>query len=167
MTAAGISAFYGASARQVAIDEVRGYAGSDQFLTVAKFVTSRPLAIVDLVELPNVPSLFDAGNRGRRPAIRFLRAFADDAARISRPDDGQHLEYVPTQIVGEYLRYHHPNGPIDGLRWRSTKNPSETSVVLFLDDTACVDAVGDWHIGAEPRLGMDPASTERVPPAAS
>jgi hypothetical protein len=165
MSAAGISAFYGASAKQVAIDEVRGYAEPDQVITVAKFVLSRPITIVDLVGLPPVPSLFDAANRDRRPATRFLHSFAADVAQISRPDDRQHLDYVPTQIVSEYLRFQHPSGPVGGLRWRSTKNSSETATVLFLDNDACVDRVGDWDFDDQPRLGLDPTTVERVPPA--
>lgn len=167
MTAAGISAFYGASTRQVAIDEVLGYADADAVLTVARFETSRPASVLDLVDLPTVPSLFDPDNRHRRAAITFLRDFAVDVAKISDPDDKQHLDYVPTQIVAEYLRYH-LGQQVDGIRWRSTKNPAETSTVLFVDHDDCVETTPGWQ-HAEPdgtlRLGMDPATVERVDPA--
>lgn len=164
MTPAGISAFYGASTKQVAVDEVRGYAAQDAVVTAARFETSEPMTVIDLVDLPRVPSLFDSVNRHRRAAIAFLRDFAADVAKISNPDDKQHLDYVPTQIVSEYLHHHYRRGEtIDGLRWRSTKNPSETSTVLFVENAACVDAVGSWS-ARDRVLGMDLTSVDVVPP---
>jgi hypothetical protein len=166
MTPAGISGFYGASTKKVAVDEVLGYAEADSVLTVARFETSKPMTVVDLVDLPAVPSLFDPDNRHRRAATQFLRDFAADVAKISNPDDQQHLDYVPTQIVSEYLRYKYDtNGPIEGLRWRSTKDPNETSTVLFLDNDACVDAVTGWRDRQEHLLGMDPTTVQRALPS--
>ncbi|MDP9091769.1 MAG: HEPN-associated N-terminal domain-containing protein [Actinomycetota bacterium] len=165
MTPAGISAFYGASTRKVAIDEVRGYSDPDSVLTVARFQTSHAMTVIDLVALPSVPSLFDATNRHRRAAVQFLRDFAVDVAQISNPDDREHLDYVPTQIASEYLRHYYPDARVRGLRWRSTKNADETSTVLFLDNDACVDAVGGWQSGPRDRLGMDASSVERIAPS--
>ncbi|MHB8736950.1 MAG: hypothetical protein ACYC6M_16725, partial [Terriglobales bacterium] len=120
------------------------------------------LTVVDLVNLPRVPSLFDAENRCRRPALQFLRAFSTDAAQTAKPDDKQHLEYVPTQIVSEYLQHSHVSGPIHGIQWRSTKDSAEVSTVLFLDSDACVDVGPATAEPGRPKLVLDANSVQRT-----
>lgn len=166
MTAAGISAFYGASTAEGALAEVRGYMAPGDHATVARFETSRPLAVVDLVDLPDVPSLFDATRRGLRPAIRFLRGFAADVATPARPDDRQNLDYVPTQVVAEYLRYElaPPDGPAAGVLWRSSKDPAVIDCVLFVGNDDCVEQHPGWDDEDRPVLGLVPGSARHVPP---
>ncbi len=57
---------------------------------------------------------------------------------ISRPiarDDRIHIEYVPTQVVTEYVRntLSVEGKPIDGIRYASSRNNSGTAIVLFAD----------------------------------
>jgi hypothetical protein len=167
MSAAGISAFYGASAPEGAVAEVRAYSPGGH-MTVAEFVTDRPLPIVDLVELPDIPSLFDADRRHLRAALRFLHNFARDVARPAEPSDQQRLDYVPTQVMAEYLRheFEHPDGQVAGLRWRSSVNPAVASCVLFVPNDRCVAVCPGWDSSPEPVLGLVPGSPALVPPGA-
>ena len=165
MSAAGISAFYGASTRGCAVAEVRAYA-PDGHMTVAEFVTDRPLPIVDLVDLPDVPSLFDEDRRSLRPARLFLRDWARDVAAPAKPDDAQRLDYVPTQVIAEYLQhaFPHPDGPVAGIRWRSAADPAASSFVLFVPNDRCVAVGPGWDESDDPVLGLVPGTAEHVPP---
>lgn len=164
MSAAGISAFYGASSEEGAIAEVAGYADPGSYATLAIWETARDLPVIDLVNLPEVPSIFDRVRRPLRPAVRFLREFAADVARPARPDDREHLDYVPTQVVAEYLHQllPHPDGRVMGVLWASSKNFAVTDCVLFVDDGGCVEQVADWHHKREASLGLLPDRLHRL-----
>ena len=167
MTAAGIAGFYGASTPEGALAEVRGYMGPDDYATLGAFVTGRDMIVIDLVDLPYVPSLFDPARRHLRAAISFLRGFAKDVAEVAHPDDKEHLEYVPTQVVAEYLKhvYEDPRGPVMGVLWRSSKDPKVTDCVLFVDNKGCVEHGPDWSNDESAFLALEPGSQVRVPPA--
>jgi hypothetical protein len=164
MTPAGVSAFYGASTKVGALAEVRAYAG-DVELAIAQFVTAHDMVIIDLRQSPPVPSLFNAERRHLRPALRFLREFTADVRKPAHPDDKQHLEYVPTQVVAEYLRYRlgDERGPVLGVLWRSSVDDGVDDCVLFVDNDGCSEATADWADDNTLLLGMVPGSLEIVP----
>jgi hypothetical protein len=57
-------------------------------------------------------------------------------------DGREHIEYVPTQVVAEYLRYVFKDGAgeeIQGVAWESSKLSGTRNVVL-LDASRCVEA---------------------------
>lgn len=58
MSPAGIPLFYGADDVGTALAEV-GRADDREYFTVAQFVTTAPITIVDLTDLPAVPDVFD------------------------------------------------------------------------------------------------------------
>ena len=64
-----------------------------------------------------------------------------DVARGAQPDEHEHLEYVPTQVVAEYLRrrFAHPDGPVMGVLWRSRLDRSVINCVLFIDNVGCTN----------------------------
>lgn len=142
MSPAGISFFYGALERETAIAEVADRLDSDTpWATVARFLASDDLRLLDLAGLPEVPSLFDEDHRHRRAALMFLRGFADDIARPVQPERLEHVEYVPTQIVTEFVRLHlaAQQRQYDGVIYRSARNPNGRNVALFFDHTHCYD----------------------------
>lgn len=97
MTPKGIGAFYGASTEAGAIAEVAGYAKKTDHGSLGMFRTTVSLTVVDLRDLPTVPSLFDEDRRHLRAPIQFLREFVKDATKTSDPADQQNLDYVPTR----------------------------------------------------------------------
>lgn len=142
MSAAGISAFYGASTFEGAVAEVAGYVELGSSATIGLWETVRPMLVINLVDLPEMPSLFDPKTRHLRPDLQFLHGFTADATRPARPDDKQNLDYVPTQIVAEYLNQVYRDddaNPVMGVLWRSTKDPAVTNCVLFVDNDGCAD----------------------------
>lgn len=158
MSPKGIGAFYGASTQAGAQAEVAGYASPTDAATVGQFTQLTDLALVDLRNLPDAPSLFDEANRDVRAPRLFLRDFIKDVTKVADPDDSRQLEYIPTQIIAEHLRY---DLPADGICWRSTRNRDVTVCVLFLPNGAMADQGGeDRHA----RLSLDPTTLKRLHP---
>lgn len=156
MSAAGIPAFYGAADELTARAETTGL--GTRAGTLASFETTRAMRIVDLCEVPARPSLFEVGADAKteRAQVDFLTGLiADIRAPIER-DDRIHIDYVPTQVVGEYLRcvFTDRNGDsIDGVAWGSARHPGGRSLVLFVDSTRCID-LDDPADGERPCLRL-------------
>src|SRR5262245_12963994 len=106
-----------------AIMEVAGYADPAAMLSLRQFELVQSIRVVDLREVAPVPSLFDPRMRTLRAPITFLRSFVEDISTPSSPTDYQNVDYIPTQVITEYLRYELPAelGPIEGVIWRSSK----------------------------------------------
>lgn len=156
MTPKGIGAFYGASTALGARAEVAGYAEPAHDGSVGMFITAAPMTVVDLRDLPSVPSLFDADRRHLRAPIKFLNGFVKDATQIADPTDRQNLDYVPTQVVAETFRY---DLPVDGILWRSSKDKTVTSCVLFIPSTEVTEK-GRETDGT--RLVLDPTTVGHI-----
>ena len=104
MSATGIPVFYGAQdAATARAETVDGDKDIGRALTMGTFDTTKETWLVDLNRLPEVPGIFDERYQQHRSAIRFLEAFREDISQRARPDRQIHPEYVPTQIVTEYL----------------------------------------------------------------
>lgn len=143
MSPAGIAVFYGADEVRTALAEAID--PQVRAATAATFETLAPARIVDLSRIPPVPSLFDETCEAlvQRPGLAFLSAFHLDVRAKVAHDDRVHIDYVPTQVVGEYLRllFRDEDGrPIDGVAWRSAQDPERRSMALFVGAEACVDA---------------------------
>jgi RES domain/HEPN/RES N-terminal domain 1 len=134
MSPKGIGAFYDASTLVGARAEVAGYAAAPAEATIGAFTQLTDLALVDLRDLPDVPSLFDANRRHLRGMLIFMRDFITDVTKVADPSDTANLEYIPTQVIAEHLRY---DLPADGICWRSTKDRDVTVCVLFLRNARC------------------------------
>jgi hypothetical protein len=141
MSAAGIAMFYGAFEAATALAET--VQDGDDVATVAEFRPTRKLWVAELERIPDEPSLFDVGRRHSRAPIRFLHRFADTLAQPVSRDGAEHIDYVPTQIVCEYLRHifrdYDDEGRLDGLVFRSTKATGGRCVVLFIDADGCIE----------------------------
>jgi hypothetical protein len=141
MSPAGIPLFYGALDPDTAITEARDANPGAEACTIGTFHARRPARIVDLSTPPEVPSLFDPEHRHLRPGLIFLRHFVEEIAKPFVRDDHIHIEYVPTQIVTEWLRTHFdpgPGEPLVGVLYGSSRNPEGVNAALFIDnDGAC------------------------------
>lgn len=137
MSPAGISMFYGAfdigTAKSETLD-VRDL--KRPFYSIAKFRTLKTLNLVDLSRIPGLPSAFDQEKWPKYYLIDFLHDFVQDFSKPISRDGGEHVEYVPTQILTEYFKYALPKlvkMPIDGIIYTSSKNRLRTACVLFMD----------------------------------
>lgn len=148
MSPAGIPMFYASKDGHTSVKEALGAskAGTDQDGMVATFGTTRPGLVVDLTEIPQPPSLFDEARRAQRARIGFLNGFARDVSQPLRKEDEQQTEYVPTQIVCEYLRHRWrtPDGRRPaGLMFRSASHGETLNVVYFVGPEGCVEPTAD------------------------
>lgn len=140
MSPAGIPMFYGAADEYGAIAEtVVGRLPKGEILNVGVFETVDSMHVLDLTNVPGIPSLFSP-SRHLRPILRFLRSFVNDLSKPIKKDDRVHTEYVPTQIVTEYFRhsFHSDNGPlIQGIFYPSSRAKGYVACVLFFTREEC------------------------------
>ena len=154
MSPAGISIFYGATDRATAVAEAGAHAAF-RYVTTAEFTPTRQLRLIDLTNLPAVPSIFDISARQDFYVLRFLRMFIHDITLPVELDGREHIDYVPTQVFTEYFRFAFPD-QVDGLMFPSAQGPGN-NVAIFVGSDRCAD------VGAETertRLRMDPATLQ-------
>lgn len=117
--------FYGAFDEKTAVKETFNSArNNNEVITVGQFRTAREFPVVDLTRAPSVPSIFDSARRDSRPDMIFLNHFMRDFQASVTKDGREHIDYVPTQIVTEYIRhlYSHPDlGIVRGVLYRSAR----------------------------------------------
>jgi hypothetical protein len=153
MSPAGISMFYGAFDIDTAIKETYEHRpGKIKKAICGNFMPVRALTVIDLSKELCVPSLYDEHERSNRDYISFLIDFISDFTKPIEREDRAHVDYVPTQIVTEYLRHIfllEDNSKIDGIIYPSSKNKGQKAVVLFADSSQCVEKedidVSDGH----------------------
>jgi len=140
MSPAGIPMFYGAADEYGAIAETAlGCLSNREVLNVGVFETTENIYILDLTNVPAIPSLFSS-SRHLRHVLHFLRSFVNDLSKPIKKDDRVHTEYVPTQIVTEYFRhsFHADGGPlVRGILYPSSRVNGYTACVLFFTREEC------------------------------
>jgi HEPN/RES N-terminal domain 1/RES domain len=136
MSPAGISMFYGCDDIQTVVAEIGSHTAK-RFAVIGAFETTRPLQVVDLATLPPIPSVFDPEKRKYYYDLLFLHGFTQDLSAPVVMDGREHIEYVPTQVVTEYLRWL-PTVAIDGILFRSAQNDGR-SCVIFCGPDGCAD----------------------------
>ncbi len=161
MSGAGIAMFYGAEADTTAVAEIRPR--DDEAVSLATWAPARELVFLDLLGARPIPSIFDMTARTDRTWLRFLAAFADDLARPIDEDDAP-IEYIPTQIVTEFVRDHLRTAdgwPFDAIRYMSAVDePHGICWVVFAEQADCGE-IGD---GEDRVLVLDPKSVRRSDP---
>jgi hypothetical protein len=152
MNPAGISYFYAATDEATCLAELRGVEGDTA--TVTGWVTRRNTFGVDLVRLPEIPSIFEPEPAYSRAALAFMRRFAQEIAKSLKPYDDPVVDYVPTQILSEYIRHCVTNGSgeaVEGVIYPSPARPGGTNIVFFVDDTDHSNPDGLLVMHEEPR----------------
>lgn len=144
MSPAGIVMMYVSEDASTALHETATVAGT---YATGKFRTNRAVTILDLGTLPPIPSLFaelpDSLEYDPRKLLIFLHRLARDISRPIVRDDRVHIEYVPTQVVTEYVRSTKApeKGRLDGIRYKSSRRDGGMSLVLFADT---LNVIGAW-----------------------
>lgn len=133
MSPAGIPMFYGSEDSETAVLET---ASQPDCFSVGKFQTNRPIVLLDISNVPTLPSIFETDPESLpinpRRAIQFLRHISEEISKPITRDSHPLIEYVPTQVVTEFIRSRQYDGEtIDGIKYDSAKNPDHSSYVLF------------------------------------
>ncbi len=142
MSPAGIAMFYGAFDVATCLAEITDYDKKTSSVSYGLFTNQVSLRLIDFSLPLTSPSIFnpdysEKAKRLREGAI-FLNNFIRDLQQPIEKKD-PHIEYVPTQVVCEYLRFMYEGGQIDGLAYDSVKNPGGKCIVLFIDNSESVD----------------------------
>ena len=152
MNPPGIPMFYGTEAARTAVREIRRRSAK-----VGKFRLNRPLRILDLARLPEIPGIWANPDRRRRLGLRFLHEFTDAIMQPVAGNDRANVDYIPSQVVTEYFRdFAFAGGKLDGIRFPSTLDPRGRNVVLFIESV--VPAMGP----AAPPAPLDFVSWRRI-----
>ncbi len=145
MSPAGIPMFYGAFDPETALKEtVDKTSKNDRVASIATFKTLKEIKVLDLSELPNVPSLFDQNNSHMRSVLKFMHNFVADLSKPISKDGMEHIDYVPTQVFTEYIRYLYISIEGDhmlGIIYPSARRAGGRSIVLFLENEHCCDEI--------------------------
>lgn len=132
MNPAGISMFYCSKDKLLTVAEVVDFESvSKKYYSTAYFKNTETLRLVDLTDIPKTGSIFDSSSNDDIEPLSFLSKFASD---ISMPIDENDsiIEYIPTQIVTEYIRFN-PKLNVEGIIYRSSKLEGKNNIVLFYD----------------------------------
>lgn len=138
MNAAGIGAFYGGLDEATCLAELRPPVGS--LVCLASFRLRRSVYVLDFTRFENPGrdiDLFSKNYVARTTQWAFMQTFQQEISRPILPND-VHLEYVPTQVVAEYLAglpvsLGKTRRRIEGLVFRSAQRPEGRNLVLFGD----------------------------------
>jgi hypothetical protein len=133
MSPAGISMLYVSDSPETALREIQATSGE---YAVATFNVTKPVLILDLNGIPAIPSLFaeipDSLEYEPRPILTFLHRVRREISRPVPRNDRVHIEYVPTQIVTEFIRFRplHGGRSVYGIRYPCAVAKG-SSLVLF------------------------------------
>lgn len=137
MNPAGIPYLYTAFEKATARREVGITGRTSKKVFTATFALTQPLLVIDLTALPLVPSLFDVANKSTREQALFIHAFVDAISVPVSKDGREHIDYVPTQVICEYLaQIFEPTrgAKLGGLIYPSTVLPGGKNLVIFPED---------------------------------
>lgn len=127
MNPPGIPMFYGASNASLALAETRA-----QDVTVGTFSATRPIRVVDLAHLPPVPGFFSEAPRAEIKTLVFLHLLSRRLADPVEQSNRVNVDYIPTQIITEFLRdYPFSGGGVDGIQYVTTLPEVGFNTVLF------------------------------------
>lgn len=133
MNPPGISYLYLAHDKGTSIAEVVRRPPID--LVIAEFKTTEDFLVLDLSDMPDMPSLFDSDNRRTREGLLFLNQFVQEISQPVRKDGQEHIDYVPSQVICEYfaMAYHLEKGVerVRGIIYPSAVREGGKNLVLF------------------------------------
>lgn len=143
MSPAGISMFYGALDEPTAVIESANFSRMNgKRLWIAGFRPTRTLRCVDLTLLPEAISEFEEVDVESFDVQRLLAHFRREIALPIEKDGREHIEYVPTQIITELIRFRlrtAADEPFDGVVFPSSKTRGKC-VSLFASQQQCLRA---------------------------
>ena len=150
MNAAGIAVFYGATDTDTAIAELRPAVGA--FVCIATFKLRRPLHVLDLTRFTRPGKQIDifAKNQVKRSTQwAFMQSFSNEISKPILPGD-EHLEYVPAQVVAEYLARHPMKWrgeevAVEAIIFRSAQNPSGKNIAIVGDAAEAIRSDDAGH----------------------
>lgn len=147
MSPPGIVMFYVSGDAQTAVKEIAGH-GPKPYARIGAFRSTRELRIIDLTREPVPLHYFDEPGFESYQNSQYLHYFVKEITRPIIPDGREHREYVPTQVVTEYLRWALKER-VDGIKLPSAQSGHAT-YVLFFGAQDVADADSQHPLGRAP-----------------
>ncbi|MGY3054037.1 hypothetical protein ACVWYG_002240 [Pedobacter sp. UYEF25] len=145
MSPAGISMFYCAFEKWTChLETVNHSDTAKELVTTGVFQNKERLYLLDLTNLPDLPSKFDTQRRKHFYSILFLHQFVSDLSRPINRDAPKDFDYLPTQIITDYFRYtyaEYTGACIDGILYPSSRTGNTNACVLFYDHKQSLNAL--------------------------
>ncbi len=141
MNPSGIPSFYGAFDLETALAELRPAVG--ETVMAAQFDLVRPVVVLDTTKFERPPkalNIFAKTYNKRLSLWGFMAEFMNEISQPCLPGD-EHLDYIPTQVVAEYLvhlhrfKHNEQERTVEGIIFRSAQNSEGKNIVLFGDAT--------------------------------
>ena len=104
--------------------------------------------MLDLCRDLDFPSSFRVEQRRQRKVLGFLQDFIYDFSKPIDRDGKEHFEYVPTQVVTEYIRHRlvdNEGRKIDGILYKSAANSGKQAMVIFAGPEHCGAVQDAFH----------------------
>lgn len=142
MSPAGIPMFYASFDVETALQEIRPTKPEYNCASIGVFKPLHNIRVLELTKLKPVPSIFDEINRRSRAQLMFMHSFVRSLKQPIEKDDGVHIEYVPTQVFTEYIRYLYADDEglsVNGIVYPSARTENGISIVLFYENGECCD----------------------------
>lgn len=140
MNANGISMFYGATDKGVALAEVRPPVGSRAL--VGEFRLTREVRLLDVSALHSVyveGSIFDPNYVDQLGLAIFMKRLSNRITMPVMPDD-EPTEYLITQMIADYLA-RQPAPGLDGIMFPSVQCPGDHRNVVMFHHASRVEAL--------------------------
>lgn len=141
----GISMFYSAFDIDTAILEtVSREDKSKRYITIGELEILEDIYVVDFTTFNKPPSIFGVKNKKKYYLKLFLSSFIQDISKEIKKDGKEHIEYVPTQVVTEFLKYSfnkNRKNNISGIIYPSSQHKNHKSCVFFWDDDLSIKNV--------------------------
>lgn len=161
LNASGIPVFYGSYDDETCAAEIRAPVGS--IIYCGEFHITAPICVLDTTLFNDSQkdlSIFAPYQNMRKDQWLFMRRFMEEISRPVIPKQ-EHLEYVPTQVVAEFLRSHFEvrvkglPKKLDGIIYSSSQKPGQKNIALFLGDSKSASRDKTLYTGAEiPKLRL-------------
>lgn len=143
---AGVVGFYAGFDLPTCVAELRPAVGS--VVVASEFEIAEAICVLDTTQFdakPKPRDLYARDAQTRAAQWQFMHTFMREIAQPISPAD-EHLDYLPTQAVAEYLNKHHyftfasRERTIDALIYRSAQHPDGKNIVV-LGEAAVVGSV--------------------------
>ena len=135
MSPPGVPIFYGSFDKETALSEI-SQKGREGYAYIAEFCLLRKITVIDLtlVDEP-LPSFFDIDKtkRQKRSDLIFIKELSTKLSEPISKDGREHTDYVPTQVLAEYIRKQKIHGVIYESGWKSDGK----NIALFFSQKNC------------------------------
>ena len=132
MSPDGIPIFYLSLDKKTAIYET--YFNNKNKLVVSRWKIIKSIKVIDLTKISTLPCIDFFHEEEKfiesHYAMIFLKSFSDDISKPIKKDDLKHLEYIPSQIVSEFIKFYRKE---KGMIYKSSKSNDGKNLALFFN----------------------------------